>query len=116
MRFIIDMKLDNWNDIIKYCRSNKYGANFRKQKEMKEIANFMIGLPKIKEYPIEIIFRWHIKNNNSDLDNKSTKAILDTMQKIGILENDNIKHIDKITNIAIPDKKEYVDVEIKVNK
>ena len=35
------------------------------------------------------------------------------MQNLGILENDNIKHINKITHIAIKDDIEYVELEIK---
>lgn len=112
MKFLIDMKLDNWNDTIKYCRYNKFSANTRKQEEMSAIEYFIKNLPKISKYPIKIVFKWHIKRSNSDLDNKSCKAILDCMQKIGILENDDIKHITEITHIAIKDKKEFVEVEI----
>ena len=115
MKFIIDMKLDNWNNIIGRCRSNKIGANTHKQKEMKYLSYYMMGLPKIKNYPIEMTFTWHIKSLLSDLDNKSIKSILDEMQILGILENDNIKCINKITHIAVNDKKEYVEIEIKEN-
>ena len=113
MKGSIMTKLQNWNQIIGQNRTNKYGANSYKQKEMQEISLYLKDLEPIKEYPIEIIFTWHIKNVNSDLDNKSTKAILDQMQKQGILENDNIKHIRKITHIAVKDKEEYVEFEIK---
>jgi hypothetical protein len=34
------------------------------------------------------------------------------MQNLGILENDNIKHIRKISHIAIIDKEEYIEMEI----
>ena len=113
MRFIIDMKLDNWNKTILRSRSNKFGANSHKKKEMKDISYFLKDVPKIKDYPIEMIFTWHIKSVVSDLDNKSVKSILDEMQELGILENDNIKYINKITYIAVKDNRDYVEVEIK---
>ena len=111
MKIIIDYKLDNWNDTIKYNRSNKYLGAKRKKEEMQIIKYFLIGVPKIKKYPIELYCKWHVKNVGSDLDNKSIKAVLDAMQEMGILENDNIKHINKITHEAIKDKKDYLEVE-----
>ena len=113
MKCNIILKLMNWNEIIGQCRTNKYSANSHKQREMKDISWFIRKIPPIKKYPIEIVFKWHIKNIRSDLDNKSVKSILDCMQKLGILENDNIKHITKITYEAIPDKIDYVEMEIK---
>ena len=112
MKVKIMMRLDNWNDIIGQNRVNKYSANNHKQKEMLDISWFIRNMPKIEKYPIELIFTWHIKNSRSDLDNKSVKSILDEMQNLGILENDNIKHITKITHIAIKDTNEYVEMEI----
>lgn len=113
MQCNIMMKLDNWNEIIAQCRANKYSANSHKKAEMRDISWFVRKIPKIEKYPIEIVFKWHIKNSGADLDNKSCKSILDCMQNLGILENDNMKHINKITHIAIKDKIEYVEMEIK---
>lgn len=112
MKVNIMLKLDNWNDTINLCRTNKYYANLHKQDEMKDISYFIRRIPPITKYPIEIIFKWHMKNSRSDLDNKSCKSILDCMQKLKILENDNIKHINAIHNYAILDKTEYVEMEI----
>lgn len=113
MKIKIDLKLSNWNDTIKYSRNNKYYANQVKQQEMQDISWFIKKMKPIEEYPIKITFYWHIKNVCSDLDNKSCKAILDCMQKLNILENDNIKYIRQITNIAIKDNKDYVEMEIE---
>lgn len=111
-KIIIDQKLTTWNEIINQNRRNKYMANNIKQKEMKLIQYYLYKIPKIKEYPIKIICKWHVKNINSDLDNKSIKSVLDIMQKIGILENDNIKHITNIEYQAIKDKRDYLEMEI----
>lgn len=111
MKIKIPLKLSSWNDIIGECRSNKYYANTHKKREMADISIFLNKIPKIEKYPVEMVFKWHIKRN-CDLDNKSVKSLMDQMQIQGILENDDIKHINKITYIAIPDKEDYVEVEI----
>ena len=79
---------------------------------MQLIKYFLIGKPKITEYPIKLNCIWHVKNINSDLDNKSLKSVLDCMQEIGMLENDNIKHINEINYKAIKDNKDYLELEI----
>ena len=115
MKVVIPLRLDNWNDIIRECRANKYSANSHKKAEMRDISWFVRQIPKIDKYPIKMVFKWHIKNVRADLDNKSVKSILDCMQNLGILENDNIGHINKITHIAIKDTTEYVEMEIDNN-
>ena len=84
----------------------------RKKVEMSYIRYFLIGIPKITKYPIKIICTWHVKNIGSDLDNKSIKAVLDEMQELGILENDNIAHINCIEYKAVKDSKDYLEMEI----
>lgn len=112
MKIVIDTKLQTWNEIINQNRRNKYMANKIKQDEMSIIAYYLLSVPKIEKYPIKIICKWHVKNINSDLDNKSIKAVLDIMQKMEILENDNIKHITGIEYQAIKDDKDYLEMEI----
>ena len=114
MRHIIPMKLSYWNDTINYCRANRFYANKKKQEEMDKISEYLKEISKIEKYPIRIDFIWHIKRV-CDLDNKSVKSILDCMQKLEILENDDIKHINEIRHIAIKDKEDYVELEIIEN-
>ena len=116
MKIVIDMKLQTWNEIINQNRRNKYMANNIKQKEMETITYYLLNVKKIQNYPVKIVCKWHIKNVNSDLDNKSIKAVLDIMQKMGILENDNIKHITGIEYQAIKDNKDYLEMEIIENE
>lgn len=113
MKIIIDYKLDNWNDTINVNRRNKYAAASKKKKEMGIVRNFLIGKSKITKYPIRLNCVWHVKNVGSDLDNKSLKAVLDSMQEVGILENDNIKHIPEINHKAVKDIKDYLEIEIE---
>lgn len=113
MKIIIDYKLNNWNETINKCRTNKYSANTSKQKEMAIISHFLIGVKPIKKYPIKINCIWHVTNIGSDLDNKSLKSVLDALQLKGILENDNINHINEINHKAIKDTKDYLELEIE---
>lgn len=112
MKVIIKEKLDNWNNIISYNRTNKYIGASKKKKEMNIIKKYLLDIPKITEYPITIKCIWHCKNINQDLDNKSLKSVLDTMQEVGILENDNIKHIKEINHIAVKDNIDMLEMEI----
>lgn len=112
MKAIIDLKLDNLNQVINTCRTNKKWANQRKKKEMRDIAYFIKGMPKIQKYPVKINCIWHISSSNADLDNCLLKSVLDCMQSLGILENDNIKHINYITHKAIKDNKDYLELEV----
>ena len=51
MKVTRDLKLDNLNQVINTCRTNKKWANQRKKKEMREIAYFIKGMPKMQKYP-----------------------------------------------------------------
>ena len=115
MRIKIDLKLDNWNDTVNHCRNNKYSANNIKKKEMETIGYYLRRIEPIKKYPIKINCEGHIKNIKSELDNKSLKSVLDQMQVMGILENDNIKHISEINYKAIKDSSDYLILEIIEN-
>ncbi len=108
----IDYKLDNWNDTINKCRSNYNYANKQKKKEMDVVRYHLLNIKKINKYPIKITCVWHIKNSNSDLDNKSLKSVLDQMQLSGILENDNVKHIQEISYKYLKDTKDYLEMYI----
>lgn len=112
-KIVIDYKLDNWNDTIYSCRNNRYGANNKKKKEMEAIKKFLEGVKPIKKYPIKLKCIWHVSYLGSDLDNKSLKSVLDQMQKSGILENDNCKHIQEINHKVIKDVKDYLVMEIE---
>ena len=113
MRVEIDYKLESWNDIIKDCRSNRYFANGKKQKEMENISYKLKKIPKITKYPIKVICEWHIKDCRSDLDNKSIKSTLDCLQRLDILENDNCNHIEEIIYKYVKDDRDYLVLEIK---
>ena len=112
-RIIIDYKLNNWNDVISHNRADKYVGAREKKREMNIIKLFLLDTPKITKYPIKINCIWHTENLGSDLDNKCIKAVLDQMQEMGILENDNCKHIKEINYKVQKDIKDYLVMEIE---
>lgn len=109
----IDYKIDTWNETIAYNRADKYVGAKRKKTEMNIIKLFLLNVPKIEKYPIKINCTWYVKNFGSDLDNKSLKPVLDAMQKMNIIENDNIKHIREINHKAVKSEKDYLIMEIE---
>ena len=76
-KIILDYKFLNLNETINISRRNVYMANnSKKKREMEVVRMSTIGIKKIENYPVEIVFLWHIKNINSDLDNRLEKNIL----------------------------------------
>lgn len=112
MKILIDYKLENWNETINHCRYNRFSANQIKKQEMQIIGAHIKNVKPITKYPIKLMCTWHVKNLNSDLDNKSLKNVLDEMQILGILKNDNIKHINEINHKAIKDEKDFLEIDI----
>ena len=113
MRIVIDYKLNNWNDTIRFNRINKFVGAREKKAEMNILKIFLLNKPKVTKYPIRLNCTWHTTNLGSDLDNKSLKAVLDAMQEYGIIENDNIKHIPEINHKAVKDLKDYLVIDIE---
>lgn len=113
MKLFIEYIPPNWNEYINLERKNKYVANTLKQKEKKIVALNTIGKQYIGNYPIEIVLKPHFKDHRQDLDNFRYKGILDGLVSCGVLKNDNLRHIQKITIEPIFDKKEGVEIEVK---
>jgi len=112
MLVILDYKFTNLNTYINACRTNKFQANKIKQQET-EYARLMFRNVPVYDKPIELIFTWHIKNTNCDLDNCIEKSICDGLVKARKIPDDNVKYIQKITHIYQKDTKDFVEVEIK---
>lgn len=113
MKVKIDYKFENINTYINKCRTNQFYANKIKQQETELSRLAFINIPKITDYPIELIFTWHIKTKTSDLDGKLPKNIIDGLVRAGKIEDDNVKYIQKITHIYEQDIKDSVEIEIK---
>lgn len=112
MKIKINYEPPNWNNYINIERRNFYQANKLKQKEKEIVKESCIGKKYEGNYPIEITFRKHFKDFRQDLDNVRIKGLLDGLVSCGVLKNDNLKHIQKITLEPIFDKETGVEIEI----
>lgn len=113
MKLLIEYIPPNWNNYINLERSTFYAANKLKQEEKEIVRISTIGQKYKGKYPIEITFKPHFKDFRQDLDNFRYKGLLDGLVACGVLKNDNLKHIQKITLEPIFDDKEIVEIEIK---
>ena len=113
MKLFIEYMPPNWNEYINAERKNKYIANNIKQKE-KQIVQLITARKKYTgNYPVEIVLRPHFNAYRQDLDNFRYKGLLDGLVSAGVLKNDNLRHIQKITLEPIFDDKVGVEIEIK---
>ena len=113
MKLFIEYMPNNWNQYINAERTNKYIANNIKQREKDVVRYFTRGKKYTGNYPVEIILRPHFKAYRQDLDNFRYKGLLDGLVSAGVLKNDNLKHIQRITLEPIFDDKYGVEIEIK---
>ena len=102
----------NWNEYINLERTNKYAANSLKQKEKQIVKLMTRGLKYDGKYPVRIVFRPHYSSLRQDLDNFREKGILDGLVFAKVIENDNLKHIQKIEIEPMFDDVECVEIEI----
>lgn len=88
----INFRLPSLNEYIRQCRGNRYASNKTKQDIEAQIM-WLIKQQAIRPcaHPIQIAFVWHEPNRKRDKDNVAfaKKYILDSLQKSGILPNDN---------------------------
>jgi Holliday junction resolvase RusA-like endonuclease len=112
MKLFIEYMPPNWNDYIYAERTSKYVANKIKQEE-KRIVKLLCKKQYTGHYPVEVVFRPHYSAYRQELDNFRYKGLLDGLVASGVLKNDNLKHIQKITLEPILDDKAGVEIEIK---
>lgn len=112
-KVVINYKFDSVNEYINKCRTNYHIANDLKQKETRLSALAFAKIPKIKNFPIELTFRWHMRTKIADLDGRIPKNIIDGLVRSGRIPDDNVKFIQRIIHEYVPDKQDFVEVEIK---
>ncbi len=113
MRLFFDYNPINWNEYINAERKNKYIANNIKQQEKRIVSILARGIKYTGKYPVELTIRPHYNAYRQDLDNFRYKGLLDGLVSAGVLKNDNLKHIQRITLEPIFDNKVGVEIEIK---
>jgi Holliday junction resolvase RusA-like endonuclease len=110
--FKIDYIPPNWNEYINIERTNYFKANKLKQEEKRIVKYSTIGIKYQGEYPIEIKFRVHFKDYRQDLDNARIKGVVDGLVTAGVIKNDNLKCIQRITLEPVFDNQGGIEVEI----
>lgn len=113
MKFKINYIPPNWNVYIDAERSNKFKASKLKSQEKAMVRWLCAGKKYVEGYPCELILKPHYKNMRQDLDNFRYKGILDGLVSAGVLENDNLVHIRRITIEPVFDSEECIEIEIK---
>ncbi len=115
--FEIDMRLPSYNEYSKANRTNKYaGATMKKNIEMEIWVYILEQLKDIKiTKPVFITFTWVEENRKRDLDNIcfAKKFILDALQKSGVIENDNSRHVTGFTDLFRYADKSKVIVDLE---
>lgn len=54
-------------------------------------------IPKVKEYPVKISYKFFLSGRLPDVDNVAVKLVNDGLRYAGVLENDSPKFIKEIT-------------------
>ena len=95
-------------------RRGMYIANALKKEETNVTALLVRNLEKYNT-GVELEFQHHEIQLNKDLDNMAfrQKAIIDGLVKAGILQNDGLRWVKKITHTCIRDKKIGITLTIK---
>lgn len=112
----IDYDFPNWNKYINAERTNKYIANNMKQQEKKIVKLLCRNMKPVEKYPVTIVVTKYVKTKNTDVDNIRIKGLLDGLVEMGILQNDNLKYINKvILQAEVSKEKEGLKLEIIEN-
>lgn len=115
--FTAYVKVPSLNEYTAKERSNAHaGAKFKRQIES-DICQYIYlamnnGSLRPCTAPVDIYIRFHEKTMKRDVDNIqfSTKFILDSLQTMGILENDDRHHVRQIYHRVIEDTEYKFDV------
>lgn len=118
MQFTIRGELTDLNSYIKALNSSRWGGNNIKQDETGRVAKEIraAGLTAIKEYPVQITYRWFCRDQRKDTDNVAfaKKFINDGLVLVGILENDSRKFVCGFSDEFYIDK-DNPRVEVVIN-
>ncbi len=95
----LPLKDFNLNVYTQNARTH-WAVSHKRKKEIQEKIKIQIKKQRIEKIksPCQLIVVWQIKIRNIDLDNMLLKALLDQLQKMELLENDNVNHIFEITH------------------
>lgn len=119
LKFTIPGQLAGLNEYTKACRGNKYAAaTMKSQAEHTVMGAIKRGTRgKKMDVPVYVKFRWIEPNNRRDLDNIAfaKKFILDALVKMGVLENDDRRHVVGFEDEFPPPDKMNPRVEVELH-
>lgn len=112
LRLCINYDFPNWNDYIAAERANRFLAAKIKKTE-KEFVGWTVKEKWTGSYPVQLTIRPHYSSKRQDLDNFRMKGLIDGLVSAGVLKNDNLTCIQKITLVPVFDGRSIVEVEIE---
>jgi Holliday junction resolvase RusA-like endonuclease len=103
-KIVIEGELTSHNSYTDAIRRNRYkGGSIKRMNE--RLCEHWIRSARyegfmLERFPVDITLTWFCKNKRTDPDNISSaiKFILDSMQKVGVIDNDSWKTIGSITH------------------
>ena len=114
----IDGRFPSYNEYTKIQRGNRYAGNRMKQEYQRtcawQIRKKMRGV-RI-ESPISVHVTCYEDKYNRDLDNVASfffKVFLDALTECKVIQNDNMRHVTKLTAVSARDKRPRVEVVIE---
>jgi Holliday junction resolvase RusA-like endonuclease len=116
--YTINEQLPSLNDYIQKCRYNRFAAAKFKEETDNLCGMYAlkarIALKEVFKEPAILFTTYCEKHKKRDLDNiySADKYILDSLQQIGVLENDNPAHIKGIYHGLLYGKEAYVRVRV----
>lgn len=95
----LPLKDFNLNVYTQNARTH-WAVSYNRKKEIQEKIKIQVRKQRIEKIksPCQLIAVWQAKQRNFDLDNMLLKTVLDQLQKMELLENDNVNHIFEITH------------------
>lgn len=120
VKFTIYGRMPSLNEYTRACRAHwSKGAQLKRQVENDIMWQLTPARMASKVAPISgpviISLEWHDSNRRRDVDNVffGVKFILDAMQKVGILEDDDRKHVVGLNHSIIDDDQDFVVVTLE---
>lgn len=118
MKITIPHEFLDLNKYIKVLNYNRFEGNAVKRNETKIAALYAGNYKRLLdglEFPVEIVFTWHLKDRRKDLDNVAfaKKFVLDGLVAAGILPNDSMKYVSGFRDLFVVDVEgPRVDIEM----
>lgn len=113
MKITINYDPPNWNTYINAERRNRYAAAKIKKDEKMIVLAAVRGKKWKGGYPVKVTVYPHFRTLRKDLDNTRVKGIIDGLVGAGVIENDNLTHIQGLEYIPVFDNRDCIEIKIE---